>query len=66
MIPVDTVAAGDAFNGGLAVALASGEPLPRALEFANATGAIAVTRRGAQPSMPYLAEVQAVLKESGR
>jgi ribokinase len=49
---VDTTAAGDAFNGGLAVALAEGRPPVEAAKFANAAGAIAVTRYGAQASLP--------------
>ncbi|HIP95946.1 MAG TPA: ribokinase, partial [Anaerolineae bacterium] len=47
---VDTTAAGDAFVGGFALALAEGQPLPEAVRFANAAGALAVTRLGAQPS----------------
>lgn len=49
---VDTVAAGDAFNGGLAVALAEGRPLATALAWAAATAAVSVTRPGAQASLP--------------
>jgi ribokinase len=49
---VDTTAGGDAFNGGLALALAEGRAVPEAVTLANAVGACAVTRRGAQPSMP--------------
>jgi ribokinase len=55
---VDTTAAGDAFNGALAVALTEGRELPAALRFANAAAAIACTRRGAQPSLPTRAEVE--------
>ena len=58
---IDTVAAGDAFNGGLAVALGNGQDLPTALRFASAAGAIAATRSGAQPSLPTLQEVKAFL-----
>jgi ribokinase len=47
---VDTTAAGDVFNGSLAVALAEGKPLAEAVRFANAAAAISVTRIGAQPS----------------
>lgn len=52
--PVDTTAAGDAFNGGLAVALGRGEPLLEAARFASLAGALAATRAGAQPSLPGL------------
>ena len=59
---VDTTAAGDAFNGGLAVALAEGQgDLVAAVRFASACGAIAATRYGAQPSLPLLAEVEALM-----
>jgi ribokinase len=59
--PVDTVAAGDAFNGALAVALGRGDALTDAIRFANAVGAISVTRAGAQTSLPTLDEVTAFL-----
>jgi ribokinase len=58
---VDTVAAGDTFNGAFAVALTEGQPPAVAARFAAAAAAIAVTRPGAQASMPTLAEVQAAL-----
>lgn len=58
---VDTTAAGDAFAGGLAAALANGLDLREALEWATAAGALAVTRAGAQPAMGTLAELQALL-----
>lgn len=57
----DTTAAGDTFNGALAVALAEGMALERALEFANAAAALSVTRLGAQASIPTRAEVDAFL-----
>lgn len=49
---VDTVAAGDAFNGGLATALAAGHDLRTAVRWGAAAGALSVTKEGAQPSMP--------------
>lgn len=49
---VDTVGAGDAFNGALSARLIAGDNLDRAVVYANAVGAIAVTRRGAIPSIP--------------
>jgi ribokinase len=58
---VDTVAAGDAFNGALAAALAEGLPFGEAVRWAAAAGALAVTKAGAQTSMPRRAEVLALL-----
>ncbi len=55
---IDTTAAGDTFNGFLAVSLASGEPLSEAVRLANNAAAISVTRLGASTSIPFLAEVQ--------
>ena len=57
--PVDTTGAGDAFNGALALFLAQGEPVERAIHLANITGALSTTKPGAQASMPTLAEVLA-------
>jgi ribokinase len=56
---VDTTAAGDAFCGGLAVALARGQDLVAAARFASRVAGLAVTRPGAQASMPTLADVEA-------
>lgn len=58
---VDTTGAGDAFNAGLAVALAEGKELEDAIAFANATAALCVTRPGTAPSMPSRDEVDALL-----
>ena len=58
---VDTTGAGDAFNGGLAVALARDKSLEDAIRFANATAALCVTRPGTAPSMPRRAEVERLL-----
>ena len=62
---VDTTAAGDAFVGGFAVALVHGLPLLDAVRWGNAAGALAVTRAGAQPSLPTRAEIDALLAQSG-
>ncbi len=62
--PVDTTAAGDAFNGALAVAIARGKGMEDAVRFACAAGALATTRLGAQPSLPNLAEVEDLLRRS--
>ena len=59
--PVDTTAAGDVFNGALAVALAEKRPLGDALRFASAAAALSVTRPGAQPSAPARAEIEEFL-----
>jgi ribokinase len=55
--PVDTTGAGDAFNGGLAVALARGATLSAALREAVRAGAAATLRRGAAAAMPSAADV---------
>ena len=60
---VDTVAAGDCFNGAFAVALLEGKDPFAAARFASAAAAISVTRRGAQASMPTRAEVDAFLAQ---
>jgi ribokinase len=60
---VDTVGAGDCFNGAFAVALLEGNDPWAAARFASAAAAISVTRRGAQASMPSRAEVDAFLAE---
>jgi ribokinase len=58
---VDTVAAGDAFNGGLAVALSEGQPLRQAVVWASAAAALSVMQPGAQPSLPTRQAVEAFL-----
>ena len=59
--PVDSTGAGNAFNGALAAALAEGQALEKAIPFANAAGALATTRRGAQESLPERAAIQTLL-----
>ena len=59
---VDSTAAGDAFNGGLAVRLAAGDAILDAMRYASACGAITATRRGSVPSLPDDREVLDFLK----
>lgn len=59
---VDSTAAGDAFNAGLAVALMRGITLEEAVRLAAAVAAVSVTRAGAQPAMPTIREVNRLLK----
>ena len=59
---VDTTAAGDTFNAGLAAALATGSTLREAVEFGNAAAALSVTRPGAQSSAPSREEVERLLQ----
>lgn len=61
---VDTTAAGDAFSAALSVALGEGKTLHKAVEVANAAGALAVTRLGAQPSLPTREELENFLKKA--
>ena len=55
---VDTVAAGDTFNGAFVVALAEGKNVDEAIAFAQKASAIAVTRPGAQSSVPCRREIK--------
>jgi len=61
---IDATAAGDAFTAALACAIARGIGIREAVRFANAAGALATTRVGAQPSLPTLAEVESFLARS--
>ncbi len=58
---VDTTGAGDAFNGGFAVALTEGRDVVEAVRFGCATAGISVTRQGTAPAMPSRAEIDALL-----
>jgi ribokinase len=55
---VDTTAAGDIFNGALAVAISEGKEMTEAVVFANKAASVSVTRMGAQASAPYRKEIQ--------
>jgi ribokinase len=58
---IDTTAAGDVFNGALAVALSENKTILEAAKFANAAAALSVTKLGAQPSVPYRNEIEDLL-----
>ena len=60
--PVDTTGAGDTFNGAFAVARANGKNVYESISFANAAAALSVQKLGAQGGMPYLNEVEEMLK----
>jgi len=60
---VDTIAAGDTFNGALITALLEQRPMAEAVRFAHAAAAIAVTRHGAQPSVPWREEIDRFLQQ---
>jgi ribokinase len=62
---VDTVGAGDAFNGALAVALALDAPVEEAVAFANLVASLKVTKRGAQAGLPRLEEVKLFAEKRG-
>jgi ribokinase len=64
VVPVDTVAAGDAFCGGLAAALAEGRSLSEALRWGSATGALAATAEGAVTSLPDRESVELLVNTS--
>ena len=63
---VDSTAAGDVFNGALAVALAERMELVESLRFASAAAALSVTKLGAQPSAPTRADIEKFLERGGR
>ena len=61
---IDTVAAGDSFNGALAVALTEGKSLKEAVQFANAMGALTVTEKGAIPSLHTRKQVEEFIEKN--
>ena len=63
---LDTTAAGDVFNGALAVSLAENNSLEDSVHFANSAGALSVTKLGAQPSAPYRQEIENFLMKGNR
>ncbi|OTA16001.1 ribokinase [Xenorhabdus vietnamensis] len=60
---IDTIAAGDTFNGALITGLLEGKEMLSAIRFAHAAAAIAVTRQGAQPAIPWRNEIDAFISE---
>ena len=62
---IDTIAAGDTFNGALVTALLEGKAMDDAIRFAHAAAGIAVTRKGAQPSVPWRKEIDEFLSQQG-
>jgi ribokinase len=61
---LETTGAGDAFNGGFAVALSEGQEIVDAVRFGCAVAGISVTRAGTAPSMPYRSEIDALLSRT--
>ena len=62
---VDTVGAGDAFNGALTLALTLGAPIEEAVDFANMVASLKVTKKGAQAGLPRAGEVLSFARERG-
>lgn len=60
---IDTTGAGDAYNGGLAAALAEGRDLIEAAKFANVVGALSVTKVGTAPAMPFREDIEKFIKK---
>ena len=61
---VDTTGAGDAFSGGFAMALAEGKDIFEAARYGNVTGALAVTKFGTAPAMPYRKDILALYEKT--
>ena len=62
--PVDTTAAGDSFTAAMTVHYLNGGDIKEAVQYANAVGSICVSRKGAQPSLPYKDEVERFIDEN--
>ncbi|MCX2643634.1 PfkB family carbohydrate kinase, partial [Klebsiella pneumoniae] len=62
---IDPISAADTFNAALVTALLEGTALPEAIRFAHAAAAIAVTRKGAPPSVPLRTEIDDFLAQQG-
>ncbi|MBA7589180.1 Ribokinase [subsurface metagenome] len=60
---IDTIGAGDAFNGALAVALSEGKTINEAVQWGNAAGAFAATKKGTQTAMPNRRELMAIVRK---
>jgi ribokinase len=60
---LDATAAGDSFSAAIAVAFTNGKNIDEAIDFANTVGALTVMKKGAQPSLPFLEEVERFRKE---
>ena len=63
---IDTTAAGDAFLGALAFGLSENKPIREVLRFANGAGALATTKLGAQPSLPFRKDLEVLLSKVRR
>jgi ribokinase len=62
---VDTTAAGDSFSGAIAVAISNGKGIDESVNFGNIVGALTVTKKGAQNSLPTLNAVKSFIENGG-
>lgn len=61
---VDSIGEGDAFNSGLAIMVGKNESLANSIDYANAVGALSVTKKGAIPSLLHKEEVEVFIKKN--